>query len=347
MRTVLVTGGAGFMGSHFIRRLLELYPRYYVVNLDKLTYAGNPENLRDIEARYSSRYRFIRGDIADPKIVRSAVKGVDAVVNFAAESHVDRSLVDISPFVHAQIMGTHTLLTAAHAEGVKRYVQISTDEVYGSREKGSFREDHPVNPSNPYSVSKAAADALALAHGRTWGIPVLVTRATNNYGPNQYPEKAIPLFITNLLEEKKIPLYGRGEHVREWLYVVDHAAAVDTVLHKGKPGEIYNIGSAERMANRELAGGILKLLGKDDSWIDYVADRPGHDMRYALSTAKIRALGWNPRYRMKEALAETVQWYRNNPQWWGRIKQGDYRNYYQTHYIKREKTFTLSRERNR
>jgi len=330
------------MGSHFIRHMLGKYPRYSVINFDTLTYAGNLENLRDVESRFPSRYKFIRGDITDKKAVFSAVKGADAIINFAAESHVDRSLVDIKPFIQTQLIGTHTLLFAAKEFGIRRFVQISTDEVYGSRLKGSFREGDPLNPSNPYAVSKAAADSLALAHGKTWNIPVLVTRSTNNYGPNQYPEKVIPLFITNIVEGRCVPLYGSGEHIREWIYVLDHAEAVDMVLHRGEAGEIYNIGSAARISNRKLALMLLNFFGKGKDCIEQVADRPGHDARYALSLKKIHTLGWRSKRTFADALKSTIEWYIENTDWWKRIKSGEYRKYYKINYERRGQTFSRS-----
>ena len=330
---LLVTGGAGFIGSHFVRHILQKYPPYSVINLDKLTYAGNPENLRDVER--DSRYQFVHGDICDATLVREVARGVDAVLNFAAESHVDRSIMGADEFLKTDALGTFTLLEAARELRIPRYVQVSTDEVYGSIERGAFRESAPLRPSNPYSASKAAGDLLVGACWTTYRLPVLITRSSNNFGPNQYPEKVIPLFITNALEDLPLPLYGDGKNVRDWLYVLDNCAAIDLVLHSGVPGEIYNIGGGTEVENIVLTRQILRLLGKPESLIRPVTDRPGHDRRYALDCHKIRALGWKPAYEFGAALAETVRWYREHEAWWRPIKSGEFKAYYARQYINR------------
>jgi dTDP-glucose 4,6-dehydratase len=319
MTTLLVTGGSGFIGSNFIRYFIDSHPDVDVVNLDKLTYAGNPDNLRDIEDH--SRYSFIRGDICDPAVVRTAMKKADQVVHFAAESHVDRSIRDGSVFVRTNVLGTHTLLQAAHDRGIKKFVHVSTDEVYGSVRKGSFRERDILSPSSPYSASKAGSDLLALSFCRTHGLPVVVTRCTNNYGPYQFPEKLIPLFITNLMEGKKVPLYGNGKNVRDWIYVLDHCRAIDFLLENGEPGEAYNIGGGVEKTNTQITGMILKLLGAGKDMIEHVADRPGHDQRYSLDCTKLRNMGWRPEYDFGQALWQTVQWYVANRWWWEKLKQ--------------------------
>lgn len=327
---VLVTGGAGFIGSHFIRHLLRTYPDYRVVNLDKLTYAGNLANLADLAD--DPRYRFVRGDICDPDVVREAMRGCDAVVNFAAESHVDRSIQHAGDFIRTDVYGTWVLLEAARALGVRRYVQVSTDEVYGSIATGAFRETDALRPSSPYAASKAGGDHMVLAYWTTFRLPVLVTRGSNTFGPNQYPEKVIPLFVTNALEDRPLPLYGDGRQVRDWLYVLDHCAAIDLVLHRGVPGEVYNVGGGCELENLTLTRRILALLGKPESLIQPVADRPGHDRRYALDTAKLRALGWAPAHPFDEALAATVRWYATHPEWWRPLKSGEFLAYYRRQY---------------
>ncbi len=318
-KKILVTGGCGFIGSNFIRHLLNKYPDYEIVNLDKLTYAGNLENLRDIEEK--PNYRFVKGDICDERIVDSVVKeGVNAILNFAAESHVDRSILGPESFIKTDIYGTHTLLGAARKYKIKRIVQISTDEVYGSIEKGSFRETDPLNPSSPYAASKASADLLCLSYFTTYKLPIIITRSSNNYGSYQFPEKLIPLFITNALENRPLPLYGDGLNVRDWLYVLDNCRAIDLILHKGRIGEIYNVGADNERTNIEITKTILKILEKGENLIKRVKDRPGHDRRYSLDSTKIRELGWKPEYNFKKALKETVNWYRNNESWWRKLK---------------------------
>jgi dTDP-glucose 4,6-dehydratase len=327
---VLVTGGAGFIGSHFVRHLLRTYPEYEVVNLDKLTYAGNPANLADVAG--SPRYRFVKGDIADGGLVREVMAGCDAVVNFAAESHVDRSIQDAGDFIRTDVLGTWVLLEAARACRVGRYLQVSTDEVYGSIRDGAFQEADPLRPSSPYAASKAGGEHMVLAYWTTHRLPVLVTRASNNFGPHQYPEKVIPLFITNALDDQPLPLYGDGRQVRDWLYVLDHCTALDLVLHKGSEGEVYNVGGGHELENVALTRRILALLGKPDSLIRPVADRPGHDRRYAVDTARIRALGWQPAHAFDDALAATVDWYRANQPWWRPLKSGEFLAYYRRQY---------------
>ena len=330
---ILVTGGAGFIGSNFVRHVLTTHPDDSVVNLDKLTYAGNPQNLADF--KNEPRYRFVQGDICDGAIVRDLMAGVDAVVHFAAETHVDRSNAGADEFLRTNVTGTFTLLEAARERKLGRFVAIGTDEVYGSVTRGASRELDPLNPSNPYSASKAAADLLARAYWITHRLPVVVTRSSNNFGPYQYPEKMIPLFVTNALEGKPLPLYGDGKNVRDWLYVVDNCAAVDLVLRKGKDGEIYNIGGSNEVENIVLTRQILRLTGKPESLITPVADRPGHDRRYALDSSKVRALGWAPAASFDQALAETVEWYSAHDAWWKPIKSGTFRQYYQTQYTAR------------
>jgi dTDP-glucose 4,6-dehydratase len=300
--------------------MLEKYPDYFITNLDSLTYAGNPQNLRDI--RKNTYYRFIQGDICDENVVAAALKknDIDTIVHFAAESHVDRSISDASLFVRTNVLGTFMLLNQAWKLGIKRFIHISTDEVYGSISKGSFSERDILNPSSPYSSSKASSDLLARSYFITHHLPVIITRCTNNYGPYQFPEKLIPFFITNLLEGKKVPVYGSGLNVRDWLYVLDHCRAIDHVLHHGVTGEIYNIGSGEEIPNLEITKKILALLGKDESLIEYVQDRPGHDFRYSLDFTKLRTLGWSPSYKFDLALENTVQWYIDNEWWWKPLK---------------------------
>ena len=327
---LVVTGGAGFIGSNFVRYMLRTYADVEIVNLDRLTYAGNLENLRDVEA--DSRYTFVKGDICDAAVVGEALRGADAVVNFAAETHVDRSIASPQDFIRTDVLGTHTLLEAVRELGIARYLQISTDEVYGSIDEGAFTEESPLCPSSPYSASKAGADLLVLASHHTYGTPVLITRSSNNYGPYQYPEKLVPLFITNAVDDLPLPVYGDGLNVRDWLYVEDNCVGIDTVLRRGELGEVYNIGGGNEVTNLAITHGILEGLGKDQSLIRYVADRPGHDRRYAIDCAKLRALGWTPRMPFAEGLQRTVHWYRDNPGWWRALKSGEYRAYYARQY---------------
>jgi dTDP-glucose 4,6-dehydratase len=327
---LVVTGGAGFIGSNFVRFMLQRYDDLEVVNLDKLTYAGNLENLRDVEG--DSRYTFVKGDICDDGVVRKALHGADAVVNFAAETHVDRSISGPQDFITTDVLGTHTLLEAVRELEIARYIQISTDEVYGSTETGSFTEESDLAPSSPYSASKAGADLLVLAYHRTFGTPVLITRSSNNYGPWQYPEKIIPLFITNAIDEQALPVYGDGLNVRDWLYVDDNCAGIDAVLRKGDPGEVYNIGGGNEVENLALTREILGLLDKSPELIRFVTDRPGHDRRYSIDCGKLRGLGWRPLTPFQKGLECTVSWYRDNPDWWRKIKSGEWRQYYERQY---------------
>lgn len=322
---LLVTGGAGFIGSQFIRYMSAKYPEYRIVNLDKLTYAGNLDNLKELDAK--ANYEFVRGDIADGGEVRKLIGegGFDAVVNFAAESHVDRSIEDASIFVRTNVLGTQTLLEAARQAGVGKFVQISTDEVYGTLgENGYFTERTPLAPNSPYSASKAGADLLVRAYYETYGMNVNITRCSNNYGPYHFPEKLIPLLITNALQDKPIPVYGDGLNVRDWLHVRDHAAAIDRVLHGGKPGEVYNVGGHNERTNLDIVRFVLTRLGKPDSLITFVADRLGHDRRYAIDATKIREeLGWEPSIFLEEGLAETVDWFVDNRDWWTKSRIGE------------------------
>ena len=327
---LLVTGGSGFIGSNFVRHVLATHPDDRVVNLDKLTYAGNPANLADIER--DPRYAFVQGDVGDAKVVREVIRGVDAVVSFAAESHVDRSLVEPDAFLRTDVFGVFTLLEAVKELKIPRLLHISTDEVYGSVERGSSREIDPLRPSNPYSASKAGGDLLALAYWQTHRLPVLITRSSNNFGPSQYPEKVIPLFVTNALDDQPLPLYGDGKNVRDWLYVLDNCAAIDLVLRKGGEGEVYNIGGGHEVENVVLTRQILQLTGKPESLIKPVKDRPGHDRRYSLDSKKVRQLGWTPRHRFPDALATTVAWYREHETWWRALKSGEFRAYYEKQY---------------
>jgi dTDP-glucose 4,6-dehydratase len=330
---LLVTGGSGFIGSNFIRAVLAEHPDDRVVNLDKLTYAGNPANLADVEA--DPRYTFVHGDIGDAKLVRDVARGVDAVVNFAAPSHVDRAILDPDEFLKTNVLGVHVLLEAVRELRIPRVVQISTDEVYGSIADGAADEAAPLRPSNPYSAAKAGGDLLALACWTTHRVPVLITRSSNNFGPYQYPEKIVPLFVTNALDDQPLPLYGDGRQVRDWLYVLDNCAAIDLVLRHGREGEVYNIGGGHEVANLELTRQILRLLGKPESLIAPVADRPGHDRRYALDATKVTRLGWAPRHAFAVALESTVRWYREHEAWWRPLKSGEFRAYYERQYGRR------------
>jgi len=329
---LLVTGGAGFIGSNFIRYIFKQHPGWQVTNLDKLTYAGNLENLKDIQKLPG--YRFVRGDIADRAIVNSLLReGYHTIVNFAAESHVDRSILDASPFVDTNFKGTQVLLEGAREHGVTRFLQVSTDEVYGSRDEGYFSEESPLDPSSPYSASKAAADLICLAYYKTHGLPVMITRCTNNYGPYQFPEKLIPLVISNAAEDKAIPVYGDGQNRRDWIYVEDHCRALEIVMLKGKAGQIYNIAGGQEKPNLELVKLLLKLMDKPGSLITFVKDRPAHDRRYAIDCSKIeRELGWKPLYTLEKAMAATVDWYLANEAWWRSIKSGEYEKYYDRMY---------------
>ena len=316
---LLITGGAGFIGSNFIHYTLKHHKKDEVVNFDKLTYCGNLENLRDIEK--NPRYKFIKGDICDAKLVEKVFQKEkpDFILNFAAETHVDRSIKNPKNFTQTNVLGTHTLLEALRKYNIKKFLQISTDEVYGSIKKGKFKEIDSLLPNSPYAASKAGADLLVRSYYKTFNLPILITRSSNNFGPYQYPEKLIPLFITNILQGKKVPLYGTGLNVRDWIYVLDNCAGIDIVLRKGKIGEIYNIGGGNEKTNLEIAKIILKELGKDESWIEYVKDRPGHDFRYALDTRKIIKLGWKPKYSFEKAIKETINWYKTHQNWWKKL----------------------------
>ncbi|MBI4056335.1 MAG: dTDP-glucose 4,6-dehydratase [Elusimicrobia bacterium] len=330
---LLVTGGLGFIGSNFIRHMLSAHPDCQITNLDKQTYAGNPENLK--EFKKNSHYTWVKADILDRKKVDACMSRVEAVVHFAAETHVDRSILDSGDFIRTNVLGTQVLLESAKASGVKRFVHVSTDEVYGSKETGDSREEDVLLPNSPYASSKAASDLLARSYFVTYGFPVIVTRSSNNFGPYQYPEKAIPLLITNALEDKSFPLYGDGLQVRDWLYVLDHAKALDTVLERGVPGEIYNIGGTRSCANVDLVKNILNLMNKSESLIQRIPDRPGHDRRYALNCDRLRALGWKPRASFEDALRQTIGWYKQNKPWWSKIKSGrEYRTYYKKQYVR-------------
>lgn len=315
---LLVTGGYGFIGSNFIRYILEMYPEYKIINLDCLNYAGNLENLRDVEK--NKNYKFVKGDIRDFKLVKRLMKNIDIVVNFAAQTHVDRSINESKEFIETNVNGVFSLLEAARTVKLKLFVQISTDEVYGSILEGSSIEADTLCPSSPYSASKAGADVLCNAYLLTYNIPLLITRSSNNFGPHQYPEKVIPLFITNLLEKKKVPLYGDGQNIRDWLYVLDNVRAIDFLLHKGEAGQIYNISADNEINNLELTRLILRKFSLDESWIKYVKDRPAHDRRYSLDSSKLRSLGFKPIYDFSASLDATIDWYKQNLKWWKKIK---------------------------
>lgn len=323
-KRILVTGGAGFIGSNFVRYMLGRTKGVgrgttRIVNLDKLTYSGNLENLKDIAK--DPRYSFVKGDICNKKLVFKLAKGCDAIINFAAESHVDRSIKDATQFTRTNVFGTQILLDAAKKYKIKRFIQIGTDEVYGSITNGHFNEDSLLLPNSPYAASKAAADLLVRSYHTTYKLPVIIVRSSNNFGPYQYPEKIIPLFITNAMENKKVPVYADGMNVREWLYVVDNCDGINFVLNFGKNGEIYNISSGNELRNINLTKKILKLLEKNKNLIKFVKDRPGHDKRYALSFTKLKELGWRPKYRFEEALITTVFWYKENTKWWKKLKK--------------------------
>jgi len=337
MQNLMITGGAGFIGSNFVRHILRKYSDYSVVVYDKLTYAGNLDNLQDVAQ--DARYAFIEGDICDADKVRKTIDryGVDTIVNFAAETHVDRSLTDPGGFIMTDVYGTHVLLEACKDVGLERYHQVSTDEVYGQVLEGSSLESDPLDTRSPYSAAKAGGDLMTLAYRTSFGVPVTITRGSNNIGPYQYPEKVVPVFVTNAIDDEPLPIYGDGLQMRDYQYVEDHCEGIDIVLHKGKPGEIYNLGTGVETRNIDMARMILDLLGKPHDLIQYVTDRPGHDRRYSLSVAKIKALGWQPRNSFAEALEKTVRWYVENEWWWRKIKSGErYREYYSAHYAGRE-----------
>ena len=335
---IMVTGGAGFIGSNFVLRMLAQHPDDQIVNLDKLTYAGNLENLSSVKE--NPRHVFVRGDICDRDLVGGLLREhrVEAIVNFAAESHVDRSIMGAAEFVQTNIVGTNVLLELGKEFPLRKFVQVSTDEVYGSLgSEGKFTEDTPLHPNSPYAASKAGADFLALAYQHTFGLPIVVTRCSNNYGPYQFPEKLIPLMIANAIQDRPLPVYGDGKNVRDWLHVRDHCDAIDAVLRRGVAGEVYNVGGNNEEQNIELVKMLLRQLGKPESLITFVKDRPGHDRRYAIDAAKIkRELGWSPSCTFEQGLAETVEWYLRNQDWWKRIISGEYREYYHTMYEARQ-----------
>jgi dTDP-glucose 4,6-dehydratase len=337
MQNLLITGGAGFIGSNFIRYLLETHPSYVIVNLDRLTYAGNLENLKDVAGH--PQYHFVKGDICDQDLVESIVKqhNIDAIVNFAAESHVDRSILGAAPFIQTNILGTHVLLEVVKDLSVGRFLQVSTDEVYGSAPADfKFTEESLLNPSSPYAASKAAADLLALSYFRTFGTPVVISRCSNNYGPYQFPEKLIPLMISNAANNLPLPVYGDGLQIRDWIHVRDHCVALDLVLHSGRLGEIYNISAEDERKNLSVIRLILKKMGKPESLISFVLDRPGHDRRYAISAAKLRReLDWSPRTSFDEGIESTVDWYLKHQSWWESIRSGEYKEYYRRMYEER------------
>ena len=334
MKTLLVTGGAGFIGSNFIRAMLRKYPEYGIVNLDKLTYAGNLENLRNVEE--DPRYTFVRGDICDAALVDRVMEEheINVIVNFAADSHVDRSLMEPGSFIQTDVYGTYVLLEAAREFDVERFHQVSTDEVYGEVMEDSSMETDRLEPRSPYSASKAGGDHMVYAYTISFGVPATITRGSNNIGLYQYPEKVVPLFITNAIDDIPLPLYGDGLQMRDYQYVLDHCEGIDLVLHKGIPGEVYNLGTGVETRNIDMARFILKRLGKPETLIRHVKDRPGHDRRYSLNCDKIERLGWRSRHTFEEALEKTIQWYVDNEWWWRKIKDGSYRAYYEQQYGK-------------
>ena len=330
---LLVTGGAGFIGSNFVLYMMQQHPEYQIINMDALTYAGNPENLKSIENE--PNYTFIKADISDKEAVgRIFQQGIDVVVNFAAESHVDRSILEPEIFVNTNVMGTQVLLDAAKKYGVSKFVQVSTDEVYGSLgETGLFTESTPLAPNSPYSASKAGGDLLVRAYHETFGLPVNITRCSNNYGPYQFPEKLIPLMISRALNDEALPIYGDGLNIRDWLYVEDHCSAIDLVIHKGRNGEVYNIGGNNERTNIHIVSTILEQLGKPESLMSFVEDRLGHDRRYGIDPTKItEELGWKPKHNFETGIKETIEWYLNNKEWWTRIQSGAYREYVEKQY---------------
>jgi len=335
MRDILVTGGAGFIGSNFCRLMLDKYPECRITVLDALTYAGNLDNFADIQD--NPRFKFVHGDIRNKGDVDQLVEESSAIVNFAAESHVDRSIDDPGSFVLTDVYGVFTLLEACRRHGIEKFVHISTDEVYGSIEEGSFKEGDPLEPNSPYSASKAGGELLARSYFVTYGLPIVVTRGSNNFGPYQYPEKLIPLFITNAMDDQPLPVYGDGQQVRDWIYVLDHCEGIDVALRKGEPGTAYNLGGGNERTNLEITGLILKYLGKPESLIKYVTDRPGHDRRYSLDCELMKTLGWQPEYGFEDALKTTVDWYVSNERWWRKIKehQAEYQEFTKKWYAER------------
>ncbi len=339
MRNLMITGGAGFIGSNFVRYMLDKYPDYHIVVYDKLTYAGNLDNLKNVAERFADRYDFVRGDICAAAGVRETIRDceVDTIVNFAAETHVDRSIMNPDAFIKTDVYGTYVLLEATREFELERYHQVSTDEVYGHVPEGASKETDPVAPRSPYAASKAGADMMVNAYHVTYGLPVTITRGANNIGPYQYPEKVVPLFVTNAIDDLSLPLYGDGLQVRDYHYVLDHCEAVDLVLHKGEIGGIYNVGTGTEMRNVGMTRLLLKLLSKPESLIQPVRDRPGHDRRYALDVTKICGLGWEPAHTCEEAIEKTVRWYVENEWWWRPIKSGErYQEYYKRQYEGRE-----------
>ncbi|NOR83175.1 MAG: dTDP-glucose 4,6-dehydratase [Ardenticatenales bacterium] len=334
MKRLMITGGAGFIGSNFTRYLLERYPDYTVLVYDKLTYAGNMDNLGDLAERFAGRYAFLQADICDASAVDDAIQShrIDAIVNFAAETHVDRSIMDPDAFIQTDVYGTYVLLEATRKFELGRYHQISTDEVYGHVPVGSSRETDAIAPRSPYAASKASGDLLVNAYHVTYNLPVTMTRGANNIGPYQYPEKVVPLFVTNAIDNEPLPLYGDGLQMRDYQYVVDHCEAIDLVLQRGEIGEVYNVGTGSEMPNIEMTRLILEILGKPESLVRHVPDREGHDRRYSLDVSKIRALGWEPDHSCAEAIELTTRWYVENEWWWRKIKSGEYKQYYQRQY---------------
>jgi dTDP-glucose 4,6-dehydratase len=332
MKNLLVTGGAGFIGSNFVRYMLKKYPDYHIVVYDKMTYAGNLDNLEPVSQ--NPRYKFLRGDIADRGAVARVLDSnqIDTVINFAAESHVDRSILNPDAFIQTDVVGVYTLLDESRKSGVERFLQVSTDEVYGSILEGFFREGDPFEPNSPYAASKAGGELMMRAYYVTYGLKTVVTRGSNTFGPYQYPEKLLPLFITNAIDDEPLPLYGDGMQVRDWLYVEDHCSGIDLVLHQGEPGEAYNLGGENERYNIDVIRQMLAVLGKPESLITPVDDRPGHDRRYALANDKLHALGWEPSFAFDSALEHTVKWYVENEWWWRKIKSGEYKEYYKAQY---------------
>ena len=335
MKNILVTGGAGFIGSNFARHMLDKYDGYRIVVFDKLTYAGNMDNLKDLAG--NARFAFVHGDICDVEAVDRAMREheIDAIVNFAAETHVDRSLIEPGSFIMTDVFGTYVLLEAAKKFGVERYLQVSTDEVYGEVAEGSSKEGDNLTPRSPYAASKAGGDLMVRAYFVSFGLPVVITRGSNNYGPFQYPEKFIPLFITNAIDNLPLPVYGDGKQVRDWIYVLDHCEGIDTALHRGEVGEVYNVGGGNERYNLDVAQIILSCLDKPRSLLQHVTDRPGHDRRYSIDCGKLKKLGWAPRHEFDSAMDESILWYVHNEWWWRKIKSGEFMDYYRRNYAHR------------